>query len=337
MIPRFGEVFGEPVPAYFAMLVMGFAVAILYGVVWAKRSKLDHDVMIDLGLGVLIAGVAGARILHVFVDGYFWDYVHLCTDPSQVAWQITPGQCVQVEGTWDAVHAVCRPTEGDCFAWAKFWNGGLVWYGGLIVAGAYGIHFLWREKFPVLKGMDLTGMAIPLGVFFGRLGCWFGGCCYGDVSDHFTAVRFPPWSPASEAHYREGLLASPGLESLPVLPMQLWEALACLSISAFCTLWLQPRKRFDGQVFAVSMALYAVARVILEAFRADERGALLGVSTSQWIGIAIAAGMAYFYVRWRREAQAALAAPFVEPAVASAATDAPAAADAAPSAGREEE
>lgn len=313
MIPQFGEVFGEPIPAYFAMLVTGFAVAIGLGVVWAKRSGFDHDVMIDLGLGVLIAGVAGARILHVFVDGSFWDYVHLCTDPSLVTWQITEGQCTQVEGVWSAVERVCRPAEGDCFAWAKFWNGGLVWYGGLIGAGAYGIHFLWKEGFPVLKGMDLTGMAIPLGVFFGRLGCWFGGCCFGETSDHWTAVSFPPWSPASEAHFREGLLTSPGYESLPVLPMQLWEALACLSVSAFCTLWLHPRKRFDGQVFAVSMGLYALARVVLEAFRADDRGALLGVSTSQWIGLAILAGMIVFYLRWQREAKAKMARPFVEP------------------------
>ncbi|MCB9591358.1 MAG: prolipoprotein diacylglyceryl transferase [Sandaracinaceae bacterium] len=297
------------------MLVTGFAVAIGMGVVWAKRSHLDTDVVIDLGLGVLIAGVAGARILHVFVDGYFWDYVHLCTDPSQVTWQITQGQCLQVEGAWDAARQVCQPTGGDCLAWAKFWNGGLVWYGGLIGAGAYGIHFLWKEGFPVLKGMDMTGISIPLGVFFGRLGCWFGGCCFGDVSDHWTAVSFPAWSPASEAQFRAGELASPGLPSLPVLPMQLWEATACLSIAAFCALVLHPRKRFDGQVFAVSMALYALARVALEAFRADDRGALLGISTSQWIGFAIVAGMAFFYVRWQRAAKAALAAAWVEPKV----------------------
>lgn len=294
----------EPVPAYFAMLMTGFLVAVGVGVVWARRSGLDHEVIIDLGLVSLIAGVAGARILHVFVDGYFWDYVHLCTDPSQVDWQITRAQCAEVEGLWDAAAGVCRPAEGDCFAWAKFWQGGLVWYGGLIGAGAYGIHFLHKEGFPVLKGIDMAGMVLPLGVFFGRLGCWFGGCCFGVHGERWSAVRFPPWSPASESQYRAGLLESPAMESLPVLPTQLYEAAGCLAIAAFCMFALHPRKRFDGQVFVVSMALYAVLRFFLELVRADDRGGMLGLSTSQWIGLVIVAGMGALWVRFARRARA---------------------------------
>jgi phosphatidylglycerol:prolipoprotein diacylglycerol transferase len=309
MIPELGHLFGEPIPAYFAMLILGFVVCVGLCVVWARRNRLDHDVIIDLGLVSLIAGVAGARILHVFVDGYFWDYVHLCTDPAQVAWQITQGQCAQVEGLWDGAAGVCRPAEGDCFAWAKFWQGGLVWYGGLIGAGAYGIYFLWKEKFPVLKGIDAAGMVLPLGVYFGRIGCWLGGCCYGLQGERWSAVRFPSYSPASEAHYREGLLTSPALESLPVLPTQLYEALGCLAVSALCMFALQPRKRFDGQVFCASMIGYAVVRFFLEWLRADERGALLGLSTSQWISLAIVAGMSVFYVRLVRRARDLMAAP----------------------------
>lgn len=308
MIPQFGEIFGEPIPAYFAMLMTGFLVATGLGVIWARRGGFDHDVIIDLGLASLIAGVAGARILHVFVDGYFMDYVHLCTDPNLVGWQITQGQCVGIEGVWDASANVCRPSEGDCFAWAKFWQGGLVWYGGLLGAGVYGIYFLWKEGFPVLKGIDMTGMTIPLGVFFGRLGCWFGGCCFGLHSDHWSAVAFPPGSPASEAQYRAGELTSPLVESMAVLPTQLYEAIGCLAISAFCTLWLHPRKRFDGQVFVVSMALYAVVRFFLEFVRADDRGAVLGISTSQWIGIALIGVAVAAYVKLKRHGEAKAAA-----------------------------
>lgn len=313
MIPQFGEVFGEPIPAYFAMLMTGFAVAIGLGVVWAKRSGFDHDVVIDLGLACLIAGVLGARILHVFVDGYFWDYVHLCTDPTQVEWPYPRNACANLGGIWDTAAGVCRPAEGDCFAWAKFWQGGLVWYGGLLGAGIYGTYFLWKEDFPTLKGIDMTGMVIPLGVFFGRLGCWFGGCCFGHQSEHWSAVSFPAWSPASESQYREGLLSHPGVESLPVLPTQLYEAIACLAISAFCTLWLHPRKRFDGQVFVVSMALYAIARFFLEYLRADDRGALLMFSTSQWIGLLIVAAMGYAYMRLKRHGEQRLTEAYVAP------------------------
>jgi phosphatidylglycerol:prolipoprotein diacylglycerol transferase len=309
--PSFGTVpfLDEPIPAYFVMLMLGFAVAVSTGVSWAKRSKLSHDVVIDMGLASLIAGVAGARIMHVFVDGYFMDYVHLCTDPSQVHWQVTQGYCQQIEGVWDPAIERCRPAQGDCFAWAKFWQGGLVWYGGLIVAAAYDIWFMYKQRFPILKGVDMAGMMIPLGVFFGRLGCWFGGCCYGLVSDHWSAVSFPAWSPASEAHWREGLIARPNMESLPVLPTQLYEAAALLAISAFCMFVVHPRKRFDGQVFCVSMIGYAIARFVIEFFRDDDRGALAGLSTSQWVGVAIVIGCGVLWVWCARRATERTSAP----------------------------
>ncbi|MCC6874742.1 MAG: prolipoprotein diacylglyceryl transferase [Sandaracinaceae bacterium] len=312
MIPEFGHIplLDEPIPAYFAMMMVAFVVTIGIGVRWAKQSGLDHEVVIDLGLASLIWGVAGARILHVFVDGYFWDYVHLCTDPAQVSWQITQAQCAHpdVNGIWDAAARVCHPREGDCFAWAKFWQGGVVWYGGLLGATAYDMYFLRKNKFPIGKTIDMAGMVLPLGVFFGRLGCWFGGCCYGLPSDHWSAVSFPPWSPASEAQYRAGILSTPGTWSQAVLPTQLYEAIGCLAIAAFCMFAVHPRKRFDGQVFCVSMILYALVRFGLEIVRDDDRGIFLGVSTSQWIALAFVGVMAWLWVFMQRRAKAALAA-----------------------------
>jgi len=287
----------------------------------ATHPEYDYDTVRLFCIATILWGVVGARILHVIADGYFWDYVHMCTDPSLVEWPYPRGSCQSLGGVWDTAANVCRPPEGDCFAWAKFWQGGLVWYGGLLGAGGYGIYFLWREGFPVLKGIDMTGMVIPLGVFFGRLGCWFGGCCFGHQSEHWSAVSFPGWSPASESQYREGLLSHPGLESLPVLPTQLYEAVGCLAIAAFCTLWLHPRKRFDGQVFVVSMALYAIVRFFLEFIRADDRGALWMLSTSQWIGLLIVAAMGYLYVRFKRYGEQKLTEPFVEPTAARGRSD----------------
>ena len=130
MIPEFGRVFDEPIPAYFTMAVVGFLVAGGLFVRWAKLSKLNHDTAIDLVLIAAITGLFGARILHVFVDGHFWDYVHMCTDPSLVAWEEVPRAWCTSEhynGVWDEAANVCRPSEGDCFLWAKFWAGGLVW------------------------------------------------------------------------------------------------------------------------------------------------------------------------------------------------------------------
>jgi phosphatidylglycerol:prolipoprotein diacylglycerol transferase len=301
MIPVFGEIFGEPIPAYFALLMVGYALAIYIAARWATRLGLDREVIIDLGLLSLVVGVAGGRILHVLADGFFWDYVHLCTDPSQVVWRTvtSTAECTQLGGGWGA-DQLCRPLERDCFAWAKFWNGGLAYYGGLIAVIPTSIWFLRREGFPVGKAADLAGVVAPLGIVFGRLGCFFGGCCFGLHTDHAFGVSFPPWSPASEEQFRHGLLAAKSLPSLPVHPTQLYEAVGCAVISAVMAFYVVPRKRFDGQVFLSFLASYAVLRFLIEYVRADDRGALLGMSTSQVIGLAMLGGVAWAWQRMER-------------------------------------
>ena len=126
MLPSFGDLFGEPIPAYFVMLMAGYGAATIVAASMAKRQRLDHDVIIDLALLSLMTGVMGARILHVFADGYFWDYVHLCTDPDLVIWRAVTGvaECKRLGGRWDEVAGACHAVTRDCFAWAEFWNGG---------------------------------------------------------------------------------------------------------------------------------------------------------------------------------------------------------------------
>lgn len=89
--------------------------------------------------------------------------------------------------------------------------------------------------------------------------------------------------------------------SLPVHPTQLYESAASLAIALFCLVWVHSRKRYDGQVFAVSLALYAVARFLVEFLRRDDRGGLLGLSTSQLLGaVMLAVAVAVHAVRGRR-------------------------------------
>jgi len=304
MVPSFGTLFGEPLPAYFTLLMVGFACATFVAARWAKRTGLDHDVMIDLGLVTLLAGVAGGRLLHVFADGYFWDYVHLCTDPTQVIWRTveSAAECTRLEGAWNAAAGECHAVTRNCFAWAEFWSGGLAYYGGLFTASAAGLWFLRREGFPRGAATDIAGAVIPLGIFFGRMGCFFGGCCFGVPTEGPLGMVFPAHSPASEMHFREGLLASKALPSLAVHPTQLYEAAGCLAIATYLLLWLHPRKRFDYQVMLAFLGLYGVLRFGIEFLRDDDRGGLLGLSTSQLLSVAMlvfAAGL------WRRLSAAA--------------------------------
>lgn len=288
---RLFTLFEIPFPSYFVLLLTGFLFATIAGALWAKRVGQDPDVVVDLGLAMLLAGVVGARLLHVLADGYFMDYVHLCTDPSKVDWRITRDECLSPRygGVWDAAKQVCHPTEVDCFAWAKFWAGGLTYYGGFIGASVAGWYLLKRDRFPFWKAADMAGMVIPIGLGFGRMGCLLAGCCFGSPLKSKWAMVFPSHSPASESQFKAGLLSSPFEPSLPVHPTQMYESAASFAIAGVLILGLHGRKRYDGQVFLAFVALYALARFVIEFFRSDDRGGLFGLSTSQLIGLGLVA------------------------------------------------
>lgn len=296
------------------MLTIGFSLATWLGARWVGRIGLNKEIVVDLGLAMAIAGVIGSRILHVLADGYFWDYVHLCTDPQRVVWRFSRAQCLSrdINGIWDAAASVCHPRERNCFAWAAFWAGGLTYYGGLIGASAYAVYFLRREKFPFWKAADMAGFVIPLGLAWGRLGCFFAGCCFGSVTSMPWAVQFPGYSPASEMHLRTHRLAAERLPSLPVHPAQLYESAGSIAIALLAYGVVMPRKRYDGQVFLFFLAAYSVLRATLELWREDDRGGVLHVSTSQWISILILLGCIPIAQQLRRRAnEAAMRVPSV--------------------------
>jgi phosphatidylglycerol:prolipoprotein diacylglycerol transferase len=294
-------------PSYFVLLLTGFVFATVMGAVWAKRIGQDPDVIVDLGLAMLLCGVAGARILHVLADGYFWDYVHLCTDPAQVAWHISKAECLSQipsssvdswlgcaaegpRGRWDAAARVCRPLEADCWAWAKFYGGGLAYYGGF-VGGSIAAWFLLKvDRFPFWKAADAVGIIVPVGLGFGRMGCLMAGCCFGKPWESPFALSFPGNSPASEWQARHELLPSVFAPSLPVHPTQIYESLFSFAIAFVILFYLHERKKHDGQLFVMFVVAYAAMRFLVEFFRSDDRGDFLGLSTSQWLGLLLIGG-----------------------------------------------
>jgi phosphatidylglycerol:prolipoprotein diacylglycerol transferase len=190
-------------------------------------------------------------------------------------------------GLWDAAHQVCKPKSRDCLAWARFYAGGLTYYGGFIGASLAAWYLLRADRFPFWKAADMAGMVVPLGLGFGRIGCLLAGCCFGKPTSSALGLVFPPDSPASEFEFKAKLLHSMSEPSLPVHPTQIYESGASFLIAAFLMLYLHGRKRYDGQVFLAFVALYASARFVLEFLRSDDRGGLLGLSTSQLIGIVL--------------------------------------------------
>ena len=163
-------------------------------------------------------------------------------------------------------------------AWTEIFmvhHGGLVFYGGFIGASlAVLLYFLWK-KLPVWKMADVLAPSIALGSFFGRLGCFMNGCCYGRECDLPWAVQF------TDAQRADGV---------SVHPSQIYDSL--LNLGLYLGLvWLYRHKRFDGQVFAGFMIGYALMRGFVELFRGDYPVRYLGgLTPAQLISAAILAG-----------------------------------------------
>lgn len=295
-------------PAYFTLLIMGYTLVVLLGAREGERLGMDYNRILDLGLILLVAGIVGARALHVVADEEWDTYRDLCVAPLKVQGQRLPSgrRCHTDQECLDAERGdLCHPEKGtcharDCLRAFKFWYGGLVFYGGLFLAIPTGIWFVRRHRLPTARVADLAGFAIPLGLVFGRTGCTLAGCCWGRHTE-VGGVAFPPGSAVFDFQVEQGWISPTASEALPVYPTQAWEAVACLAIFAYLYFWRRTRKRFDGQLFYLFMMQYATVRFVIEFWRDDPRGGLLWLSTSQWLGIPLFLVGAALYARaWRR-------------------------------------
>jgi phosphatidylglycerol:prolipoprotein diacylglycerol transferase len=109
--------------------------------------------------------------------------------------------------------------------------------------------------------------AVGVGIAIARLGCFLQSCCFGSVCHWPWCVSFPPDSLPQAIHARYGLVAD-GARSLPVHPLQLYFVGAALLVTGV-SVWLYPRRRYDGQVALVGLLLYSASSAALEFWRAD--------------------------------------------------------------------
>jgi phosphatidylglycerol:prolipoprotein diacylglycerol transferase len=186
------------------------------------------------------------------------------------------------------------------------WAGMTSFWGYLAGAGAV-VLVCKRDGLPLARMGDLA--VIPLGVAlaFARLGCFVAGCDYGKVSSLPWAVRFPAGSPAWRDHVHAGLLPSDRVESLPVHPTQLYEAMLGLVIVAMAIVVARRLKR-EGQLFVLAAATYAIGRIIIEMFRGDAgRGLHAGLSSGQIFSLLVLAAIAARHLVARRRLVMAVA------------------------------
>jgi phosphatidylglycerol:prolipoprotein diacylglycerol transferase len=141
------------------------------------------------------------------------------------------------------------------------WRGGLVFYGGFIFAFVTCFFYLKKQHLPFLRTCDILAPGLALGEAFGRIGCFFAGCCYGTATNLPWAVIFN--HPQS--------LAKTGI---PLHPTQLYASSKALAVFAILMIFRRFKKS-DGQVIWLYSLLYALGRLFIEPFRGDERGLMI--------------------------------------------------------------
>jgi prolipoprotein diacylglyceryltransferase len=147
---------------YGLMLVLGFLLGIQLARWRARRCGEDPDVLTYCGLLSLVGGVAGARIAYVVEQ---WDR-QFARAPNKLS-------------------AVLDVTSG-----------GLIYYGGVVLATAMALAYLRVRQLSIRRYFDILAPSLMVGLAFGRAGCLLNGCCYGaQCSEHWSlGARFPMFS-----------------------------------------------------------------------------------------------------------------------------------------------
>ena len=155
---------------------------------------------------------------------------------------------------------------------------GGVFYGGLIAAILVALWLVRRYKLDTWTTADLMAPGIALGHVVGRLGCLLAGCCYGRPTDLPWGLTFT--HPAAAANVGTPL-------GIPLHPTQIYDAGAELLILILLLVTERRGRLFPGRTFWLYMLLYAISRFIIEFYRGDDRGMIMGMSTSQFVSLLI--------------------------------------------------
>ena len=242
---------GIPIFAYGFMILCGFLISTYLLTREGKKRGLPPEKLLDFAVWLVLSGVVGARLFYVV---QFW------------------GE--EFSGKpWYKIFAL--------------WEGGMVFYGGVLAGLAFGLWYLMRHKLPLLDVLDIAAPFVPIGMAFGRMGCFLNGCCWGwyALSSFPLAVCFPPGTPIHAAQVKLGFVEEAS-RTLPVHPWQLYDA--CHSLLMSCLLWIYlKRGPARGCVASLFLLLYSLGRFVLDGFRGDHRPTFTGLTVSQNLSVGI--------------------------------------------------
>ncbi len=244
---------------YGIILMLGALAAAFMAERTAKRRKLNSELVWDALIWVLIAGIIGARLWHVFTP-----------PPSMVAAGFT------------TKYYLTHPLD-----MINTRAGGLG-IPGAIIGGALALYaYCRRKKLSFLMWADIAAPGVALAQAIGRWGNFFNQELYGMPTSLPWAVKIDPVNRV------------PGYESYSTFqPLFLYESLWNLFNMALI-LVLDRKfhdKLKEGDLFLTYLVGYPVGRFFLEFLRLDApRFGTINVNQTVMLVVALAAGFLLFW------------------------------------------
>ncbi len=213
------------------MFAIAFIVATLLGLREAKKTKgINEEHLLNIVLLMLIGAIFGSRFFYVLPN-----FNYFIKHPFEIV---------------------------------KFWHGGLVLYGGVVFSILFTYAYIKIKKLNFWRYANFVAPYIALGIFFGRIGCFFNGCCFGKPTNLPIGVVFP---------------TAP--DNLPRHPTQLYESIFGLVL--FFILMSKRLRKLDKEFLCLLLS-YSAFRFLIEFIRYYQKNFYYGPLTfSQYISIII--------------------------------------------------
>lgn len=227
---------------YGVMMAVGFLAALAMSLYRGKKKNMNEDIIWGIFFCAIIGGMAGSRILYYIVE-----IPRIIEDPS-ILW--------------------------------NFKNGYVV-YGGVIGGILTSYIYCRIKKETFMPYFDLVMPAVSFAQGFGRIGCFFAGCCYGRETDAWYGIVF-----------HNSKLAP---NDVKLIPTQLISSAGDFLICGILLLYAAKKPK-SGRVASLYLMLYGVGRFAVEFLRNDYRGTVGILSTSQFISIGVVALGILLYV-----------------------------------------
>ncbi len=250
---------------YGIIIMLGVVAAAWLATKEAKRRGLDPELVWDGIIWVIIAGVIGARLWHVFTP-----------TPTDVAGGLT------------TQYYLTHPLD-----MMAIWKGGLG-VPGAVIGGAIAIYIYARRKnLQVAVWLDVVAPALALGQAIGRWGNYVNQELYGPPTDL-------PWGISIDPQHR---LSGYELYS-KFHPLFLYESLWSFMNMAIL-LFVGRRfedKLIPGDIMLLYLVIYPLGRFLLEFIRLDS-AEIAGINANQTFMLIVAAtaALAIIWRHWRQK------------------------------------